>query len=110
MGTRGGARGGEREGEREEEREEAPAPVSGVRTGVLASAVHGCHPGALLAGGRLLQGQVDDVDQSELLVVPQHVGIDVVVDAHVLCRQDRGNRLSVRPTGRTRSDGDGDAT
>lgn len=54
-------------------------------TGVLAGAVHGRHPGALLAGGRLPQGQVDDVDQGKLLVVPQHVGVDVVVDAHGLC-------------------------
>lgn len=65
------------------------AAVCRVLTGVLAGAVHGRHPGALLTGGRLLQGQVDDVDQSKLLVVPQHVGIDVVVDTHVLCKQDK---------------------
>lgn len=70
----------------------APAAVCRVLTGVLAGAVHGCHPGALLTGGGLLHGQVDDVDQSKLLVVPQHVGIDVVVDAHGLCTQDQGPR------------------
>lgn len=41
-----------------------------ILTGVVAGAVHSSHPGALLAGGRLPQGQVDDVDQRELLVVP----------------------------------------
>lgn len=60
-----------------------------VLTGVLAGAVHGRHPGALLAGGAFPQGQVDDVDQGELLVVPQHVGIDVVIDTHGLCRGRR---------------------
>lgn len=60
--------------------------MGGVLTGVLAGAVHGRHPGALLGGGGLPQGQIDDVDQSKLLVVPQHIGIDVVVDAHGLCR------------------------
>lgn len=75
--------------------EQQPVPVL---TGILAGAVHGCHPGALLAGGGLLQGQVDDVDQSKLLVVPQHVGIDVVVDAHVFCRRDK-NTLNIWPTG-----------
>lgn len=74
------------------------AAVCGVLTGVLAGAVHGRHPGALLTGGRLLQGQVDDVDQSKLLVVPQHVGIDVVVDAHVLCTRDK-DTLNICPTG-----------
>lgn len=69
-----------------------------VLTGILAGAVHGCHPGALLAGGGLPQGQVDDVDQSKFLVVPQHVGIYVVVDAHVFCRREE-NTLNIRPTG-----------
>lgn len=59
--------------------------VAGSLTGVLAGAVHGGHPGALLAGGRLPQGQVDDVDQSKLLVVSQHISIDVIIDAHRLC-------------------------
>ena len=56
-----------------------------VLTGVLAGAVHSGHPGTLLTGGGLLHGEVEDVDQSKLLVVPQHVGIDVIVDAHALC-------------------------
>lgn len=73
------------------------SPSSCRLTGVLAGAVHGRHPGALLAGGRLPQGQVDDVDQSKLLVVPQHVGIDVIVDAHVLCthRHTNSSRFSL---------------
>lgn len=54
-------------------------------TSVLAGAVHGGHPGALLAGGRLAHRQVDDVDHGELLVAPQHVGVDVVVHGHGLC-------------------------
>lgn len=62
-------------------------------TGVLAGAVHSSHPGTLLTGGGLPQGQVDDVDQSKLLVVPQHVSIDVVIDAHALCRWRKRRRL-----------------
>lgn len=82
----------------------------GVLTGVLAGAVHGRHPGALLGGGGLPQGQVDDVDQSKLLVVPQHVGIDVVVDAHGLCRVG-GRTFNVWTTGSENSwPGSGDAT
>ena len=57
-------------------------------TGVLAGAVHGSHPGTLLTGGGLLHGEVEDVDQSKLLVVPQHVSIDVIIDAHALCTRN----------------------
>ena len=60
----------------------------GRLTGVLAGAVHGGHPGALLAGGGLLHAVVDEVDQGKLLVVPQHIGVDVVVDPHALCRME----------------------
>lgn len=74
------------------------AAICQALTGVLAGVVHGRHPGALLTGGRLLQGQVDDVDQSKLLVVPQHVSIDVIVDAHVLCTQDN-DTFNICPTG-----------
>lgn len=63
-----------------------------VLTGVLAGVVHGRHPGALLAGGRLLEGQVEDVHQSKLLVVPQNVGVDVIVDPHVLCQEKQQNQ------------------
>ena len=54
-------------------------------TGVLAGAVHSSHPGALLTGGGLPQGQVDNIDQRKLLVVPQHISINVIIDSHVLC-------------------------
>lgn len=58
-------------------------------TGVLAGAVHSGHPGTLLTGRGLLHAIVDDVDQGKLLVVPQHVSIDVIIDAHALCRGGR---------------------
>lgn len=74
--------------------EVTPAAPEPVLTGILAGVVHGCHPGALLAGRGLLQGQVDDVDQRKLLVVPQHVGVNVVVDAHVFCARDE-NTLNI---------------
>lgn len=54
-------------------------------TGVLAGAVHCGHPSALLTGGGLFQPVVNDVNQGKFLVVPQHIGIDVIIDAHVLC-------------------------
>ena len=53
-------------------------------TGILAGTVHGSHPGALLTGSGLLHPKVDDVHQGELLVVPQHVRVDVIVDGHAL--------------------------
>lgn len=67
-----------------------------VLTGVLAGAVHSRHPGTLLSGGGLLHGHVDDVDQSELLVVPQHISIDVIIDAHALCVWGGGGRTHNR--------------
>lgn len=67
-------------------------------TGVLAGAVHSGHPGTLLAGCGLLQAKVDDVDQGKLLVVPQHVSINVIIDAHVLCYR-RGKRRRMMSVG-----------
>lgn len=61
-----------------------------VLTGVLAGAVHGRHPGALLTSGALPQGQVDDVDHGKLLVVPQHISINVIIDTHGLCCGSKG--------------------
>lgn len=54
-------------------------------TSILARVVHGRHPGALLTRGGLLQGIVDDVGQAVLLVVPQHISINIIIDTHALC-------------------------
>lgn len=54
-------------------------------TGILAGAVHSGHPSTLLTGGGLFQPEVNYINQGKFLVVPQHVSIDVIIDAHVLC-------------------------
>ena len=64
---------GDREGGRKRWR-------NGGLTGILASCVHGSHPGALLTASSLLHGVENEVGQKHLMVAAQDLSVHIIID------------------------------